>query len=73
MSFLINDILPNKKVPTKNFEIEPKYKKTIRILWPWDSCLLEAIGIRHTKVKQIAIGMMSGSVNTRDFNHHASA
>ncbi len=31
-----------------------------------------AIGVRHTKVKQIAMGMMGGSVNTRDFNHHAS-
>ncbi len=32
-----------------------------------------AIGVRHTKVKQIAMGMMGGSVNTRDFNHHMSA
>jgi len=31
-----------------------------------------AIGVRHSKVKQIAMGMMGGSVNTRDFHHHMS-
>jgi len=62
MSFLINDIPPNKKVPTKNFEIKPKYIKLFEFYEPWDSCLLEAISIRHTKVKQIAMGMMGGFV-----------
>ena len=32
-----------------------------------------AIGVRHTKIQQKAMGFMGGSVNTRDFFHHATA
>jgi len=34
------------------------------------STLQSAIGIRHPKIKQTAMGFMSGSMNTRDFFHH---
>lgn len=39
-----------------------KYKSTIQT----------AIGVRHTKIQQKAMGFMGGSVNTRDFFHHTS-
>ena len=34
------------------------------------STIQTAIGIRHTKIQQKAMGMQGGSVNTRDFFHH---
>lgn len=34
------------------------------------STLQTAIGIRHTKIQQKAMGMQGGSMNTRDFFHH---
>ena len=37
------------------------------------STIQTAIGVRHTKIQQKAMGFMGGSVNTRDFFHHASA
>ena len=37
------------------------------------STLQTAIGIRHTKIQQKAMGMQGGSMNTRDFFHHKSA
>lgn len=40
-----------------------KYKSTIQT----------AIGVRHTKVQQKAMGMMGGSFNTREFFHGATA
>jgi sulfite dehydrogenase (quinone) subunit SoeC len=40
-----------------------KYKSTVQT----------AIGVRHVRVAQKAQGLMGGSVNTRDFFHHASA
>ena len=39
-----------------------KYKSTIQT----------ALGVRHTKIQQKAMGFMGGSVNTRDFFHHTS-
>ena len=39
-----------------------KYKSTIQ----------SAIGIRHPRIQQKAMGMQGGSVNTRDFFHHKS-
>ncbi len=36
------------------------------------STIQTAIGIRHTKIKQKAMGFMAGSVNTRDFFHNQS-
>ena len=36
------------------------------------SSLQTAIGIRHTKIQQKAMGMQGGSMNTRDFFHHKS-
>ncbi len=38
----------------------------------YKSTLQTAIGVRHTKIQQKAMGFMGGSVNTRDFFHHAS-
>ena len=37
------------------------------------STLQTALGVRHNKIQQQAMGFMGGSVNTRDFFHHASA
>lgn len=37
------------------------------------STLQTAIGIRHTKIQQKAMGMQGGSMNTRDFFHHKTA
>lgn len=37
------------------------------------STIQTAIGIRHQNIQQKAMGMMGGSVNTRDFFHHTSA
>ena len=37
----------------------------------YKSTLSTAIGIRHTKIKQIAQGSMGGSFNTREYFHHA--
>jgi len=37
------------------------------------STIQTAIGVRHTKIEQKAMGFMGGSVNTRDFFHHATA
>ena len=37
------------------------------------STLQTAIGVRHVNITQKAQGAMGGSVNTRDFFHHASA
>ena len=37
------------------------------------STIQTAIGVRHTKIQQKAMGFMGGSVNTRDFFHHATA
>ena len=36
------------------------------------STLQTALGVRHSKIQQKAMGFMGGSVNTRDFFHHAS-
>jgi len=36
------------------------------------STVQTAIGVRHTKITQKAMGFMGGSVNTRDFFHHKS-
>jgi DMSO reductase anchor subunit len=36
------------------------------------STIQTAIGIRHQKIQQKAMGMMGGSMNTRDFFHHSS-
>ncbi len=36
------------------------------------STLQTALGIRHNKIQQKAMGFMGGSVNTRDFFNHAS-
>lgn len=36
------------------------------------STIQTAIGIRHQNIQQKAMGMMGGSVNTRDFFHHTS-
>jgi DMSO reductase anchor subunit len=36
------------------------------------STVQTAIGIRHNTIKQKSMGFMGGSVNTRDFFHHAS-
>ena len=36
------------------------------------STIQTAIGVRHSVIKQKAMGMMGGAVNTRDFNHHAA-
>lgn len=36
------------------------------------STIQTALGIRHNKIQQKAMGFMGGSVNTRDFFHHAS-
>ncbi len=36
------------------------------------STVQTAIGVRHSNIKQKAMGFMGGSVNTRDFFHHAS-
>lgn len=37
------------------------------------STLQTAIGIRHNKIQQKAMGMQGGSMNTRDFFHHKTA
>lgn len=37
------------------------------------STIQTAIGVRHTNIKQKSMGFMGGSVNTRDFFHHAPA
>lgn len=37
------------------------------------STMQTAIGIRHTKIQQKAMGMQGGSMNTRDFFHHKTA
>lgn len=39
----------------------------------YKSTLQTAIGVRHVNITQKAQGSMGGSVNTRDFFHHASA
>ena len=36
------------------------------------STIQTALGVRHNKIQQKAMGFMGGSVNTRDFFHHAS-
>lgn len=36
------------------------------------STLQTALGVRHNKIQQKSMGFMGGSVNTRDFFHHAS-
>jgi len=36
----------------------------------YKSSIQTAIGIRHQKIEQKSMGMMGGSVNTRDFFHH---
>jgi len=36
------------------------------------STMQTALGVRHNKIVQITMGFMGGSVNTRDFFHHAS-
>ena len=36
------------------------------------STIQTALGVRHTKIQQKSMGFMGGSVNTRDFFHHAS-
>lgn len=36
------------------------------------STLQTALGVRHSKIQQKSMGFMGGSVNTRDFFHHAS-
>jgi len=36
------------------------------------STIQTALGIRHSKIQQKSMGFMGGSVNTRDFFHHAS-
>lgn len=38
----------------------------------YKSTMQTALGIRHTKIQQKAMGFMGGSVNTRDFFHHTS-
>ncbi len=37
------------------------------------STIQSAIGIRHPKIQQKAMGMQGGSMNTRDFFHHKTA
>ena len=37
------------------------------------STMQTALGVRHAKIQQKAMGFMGGSVNTRDFFNHASA
>ena len=37
------------------------------------STIQSAIGIRHPKIQQKAMGMQGGSMNTRDFFHHKSS
>ncbi len=37
------------------------------------STIQTALGIRHNKIRQKAMGFMGGSVNTRDFSHHMTA
>lgn len=37
------------------------------------STMQTAIGVRHNKIQQKAMGMQGGSVNTRDFFHHKTA
>jgi DMSO reductase anchor subunit len=37
------------------------------------STLQTAIGVRHSRIQQKSMGFMGGSVNTRDFFHHAPA
>jgi DMSO reductase anchor subunit len=36
------------------------------------STMQTALGVRHNKIQQKSMGFMGGSVNTRDFFHHAS-
>ena len=36
------------------------------------STIQTALGVRHNKIQQKSMGFMGGSVNTRDFFHHAS-
>jgi len=36
------------------------------------STMQTALGVRHNKIQQKSMGFMGGSVNTRDFYHHAS-
>jgi len=36
------------------------------------STIQTALGVRHNKIEQKSMGFMGGSVNTRDFFHHAS-
>jgi DMSO reductase anchor subunit len=36
------------------------------------STMQTALGVRHSNIQQKAMGFMGGSVNTRDFFHHAS-
>ncbi len=36
------------------------------------STLQTALGVRHNRIQQKSMGFMGGSVNTRDFFHHAS-
>ncbi|MDH5573468.1 MAG: dimethyl sulfoxide reductase anchor subunit [Gammaproteobacteria bacterium] len=36
----------------------------------YKSSIQTAIGIRHSQIRQTAMGFMGGSVNTRDFFHH---
>jgi len=36
------------------------------------STIQTALGVRHNKIQQNAMGFMGGSVNTRDFFNHAS-
>jgi len=38
----------------------------------YKSTMQTALGVRHTKIQQTAMGFMGGSVNTRDFFHHTS-
>ncbi|MDH5445735.1 MAG: dimethyl sulfoxide reductase anchor subunit [Gammaproteobacteria bacterium] len=38
----------------------------------YKSTMQTALGVRHTKIQQKAMGFMGGSVNTRDFFHHTS-
>ncbi len=37
------------------------------------STIQTALGVRHNRIQQKSMGFMGGSVNTRDFFHHASA
>jgi DMSO reductase anchor subunit len=39
----------------------------------YQSSLQTAIGVRHTKIQQKAIGAMGGSYNTREFFHNKKA